>query len=57
MVVFYIAILIYQKLNLESLRNEFAYVSQDASIFSASIYDNIVFSNPMASKRNGICSN
>lgn len=38
------------KIELESLRNEFAYVSQDASIFSASIYDNIVFSNPMASK-------
>ena len=38
------------KIDLHDLRKEFAYVSQDTSIFSASIYDNIVYSDPTASK-------
>jgi ATP-binding cassette subfamily B protein len=38
------------KINLQDLRNEFAYVSQDPAIFSATIYDNIAYSDPTASK-------
>lgn len=36
------------KINLHNLRREFAYVSQDTAIFSASIFDNIAYSNPEA---------
>ncbi len=39
------------KIDLHDLRREFAYVSQDVSIFSASIYDNIIYSDPTASKK------
>lgn len=37
-------------IDIHDLRNEFAYVSQDSAIFSASIYDNIAYSDPSASK-------
>lgn len=37
------------RIDLYSLRREFAYVSQDPAIFSASIFDNIAYSNPNAS--------
>lgn len=38
------------KIDLHDFRSEFAYVSQDPSIFSATIYDNIAYSEPTASK-------
>lgn len=38
------------KMDLHDLRSEFAYVSQDPAIFSASIYDNIAYSDPSATK-------
>lgn len=36
--------------DIQDLRNEFAYVSQDPAIFSASIYDNIAYGKPDASE-------
>lgn len=36
------------KINLHNLRKEFAYVSQDPAIFSASIFENIAYSKPDA---------
>lgn len=38
------------KIDLQDLRNEFAYVSQDPAIFSASIHENIAYGSPSATQ-------
>ncbi len=39
-----------KKIKLSNLRRQFAYVSQDAVIFSGTAYDNILYGNPNATK-------